>query len=254
VKAEGHTSSETVWACLHGELGQDGRAALEREMAGDPECRRRFEKARRLDGLLRSTLPALATDRVSDDALTGQVLAAWESEQPAAAQPAPVISAATRGFTFLRRPAVGVAWLAAAAALVLAVSPALRTPGGVRWAEPVLAPLTLRGGGTLSGNDTVAPDAAARCQAVLSAALAKALEARGVTVPRTTLSLRLQELRRGAFSVVVTARQRSGRVVGEWSGDYSDVQLFFAQADASAARIAEALDGCGNDCATGGRP
>ena len=233
MKEEEANSNGTIWACLHGELDGDARNALNRELERDPGLRKRFEVARRLDFMLRTTLPSLGADGMADDAIAVQALAAWEREQAAAARPAQAF--------FPRRAAIGVAGLAAAAALVLAVSPALRTPGGVSWTEPVFAPLLLRGAGNDSVGAPLAPGAAAQCQEALSAALRRALEARGAAVPRTSLSLRFQELRGGAFSVAVTARQRDGRVVGEWGGDYSGVQAFLSQADASAGRIAETL-------------
>ena len=254
MKADETNLSETIWAYLHGELGEDARQALERQMAHDPELRLRFESARQMDRLFRATLPALDTCDTTEAALVGQALAAWESEQAVAAQPPASFAAGARWPTFFRRGAVGAAGVAVAALFVLAVSPALRAPDGVTWAEPVFAPLTLRGSGLPAEGASLAPATAARCQEVLRAAVEKDLATRGVTVPRATLSFRLQALRRGAFSVAVTARQRDGRVVGEWGGDYSGIEAFLSQKEASAARIAETLAACGEAGAKGGQP
>ncbi|MEI7899143.1 MAG: hypothetical protein WCK89_02750 [bacterium] len=241
MKANESNSSEAIWGYVHGELDIGARNALEQEMARDADLHSRYESARQLDGMLRATLPALGTDEASDEAIAGQVLAAWEREQAAAVQATRAARPFVKGSVFLRRAGVGVAGLAAAAALVLVVSPALRAPGGARWAEPVFTPLTFRGGGRSSEPAAVTPAVAALCQAALRAALDKAIEAHQTKVPSTTLSFRLQVLRHGAFSVAVTARQHGGQVVGEWGGDYSGVQAFLSQADASAVRIAETL-------------
>lgn len=255
MKADESNSSETIWACLHGELDANAQNAFEQEMARDSGLRERFEASRQMDLMLRATLAALGTDDMTGDAIDVQALAAWEREHTSASQPmSDFPKVAPRGL-FLRRSAFGVAGLAAAAALVLVVSPALQSPGGVMWTEPVFAPLTLRGAGNSSESVAHVPALAASCQKVLSAALEKTLAARSCAVPRTTLSLRLQELRRGgAFSVVVTAVQRDGQTVGEWSGDYSGMEAFLSQADASAVRIAATLDPSGNTSSQRGQP
>jgi hypothetical protein len=256
VKANESNSKDAIWACLHGELDANARNALEQDMARDSELRARFESARELDRMLRATRTTLSSADPSDDAIAEQALAAWERDQSAAQQPEMSFSATAPWGLYLRRTLFGVTGLAAAAALVLAVSPVLQATGGVRWTAPVGAPLTLRGPDNASESaGREVPFTATRCQEMLRASLAKTLETRGGAVPRTTLSLRLQELRRGgAFSVVVTAVQRNGRVVGEWSGDYSGVEAFLSRADASAARIAETLGSSSKTCSAGGVP
>jgi hypothetical protein len=229
-------SNEAVWACLHGELTPEARATLEQQLAASPALRRRFDAAQRLDRLLRHALPARGADAATDDALTEQALAAWEREQ--AVRDAPTFGTWD---VFLRRAAVGLSGLAAAAALALAVSPMLRTPGGVRWSDPAFTPVLLRGDGNASDHVTLTPASARQCRDVLRDALAQAIQARGAAVPAATLSLRLQELRQGAFSVAVTARGPAGRTLAEWRGDYSGMQAFLSRADASAAALADAL-------------
>lgn len=79
-------------------------------------------------------------------------------------------------------------------------------------------------------------------QAALADALAWALADRGGSLPDgLTLALRVNELPDGAFAAVVRAEGAGGRPMGEWSGDYSRLERFFEQADASAAQIAAAL-------------
>jgi anti-sigma factor RsiW len=257
VKADDTNLSETLWACLHGELDPNAQKAFELEMAGDPGLRARFESARRLDHLLRKTLPALGTaDDLAVEAMAAQALEAWEREHPADSKNVAEVTKIAPWHLFRKKAVFGVSGLAAAAALILLVSPALRSAEGVRWTDPVAAPLTLRGSGNVNERSAQVPArAAAQCQEALSAALAKALEARGAAVPRTTLSLRFQELRHGgAFSVVITAARRDGQTVGEWSGDYSGMETFLSHADASAARIAEALSPSGSPGSKEGQP
>ena len=256
MKANESNSKDAIWACLHGELDANARNALEQEMARDSELRARFESARELDRMLRATLPIPSSADQPDGAIVEQALAAWERDQAAAAQPEMPFSEPALLGLYLRRSLVGVAGLAAAAALVLAVSPVLHVTDGVSWTAPVGAALTLRGPDSSSESSARdVPFTATRCQEMLRASLAKTLETRGGAVPRATLSLRLQELRRGgAFSVVVTAVHRDGRVVGEWSGDYSGVEAFLSSADASAARIAETLGSSGKTVSAGGMP
>ena len=241
-------AAETIWAYLHGELSDEGRLSFEKEMALDPSLRSRCEEARQLNLLLASALPSLEPYDVAIDALADQALAAWESEQAAASTPVSGPSRAlpspSRWAWVFRRPAMGVTGLAAAAALVLAVTPVLRTPRGVSWSEPVFAPLALRGPGAQPqpGRHGMAAGSAKRCQEALVAAVARTAAARGVALPAgLVFSLRMQELREGAFSVFVQARLRDGRAAGEWSGDYSGLETFLSQADASAARMVETL-------------
>ena len=246
MKAEVTHSSEAIWAYLHGEAGAAERNALEGAMRCDPALRSRVERSRQVDRLLRAALPAAGTDGTSDEALEEQALAAWERTNAADSGQAPqlprVIPLQSKWLLFFSRPAAGVIGLAAAALLMLTVSPAWRMSRGVSWEKPVCAPLSFRGSSAPEAGHT--PDAASaeRCQEELAAAVARACSARGVALPPgLVFSLRLQALRGGAFSATVQARLRTGRAAGEWSGDYSGLQSFLDHADASAARMVETL-------------
>jgi hypothetical protein len=246
VKAEATHSSEAIWAYLHGEAGAAERNALDVAMRRDPELRSRLERSRQVDRLLRSTLPAAGTDGTSDEALVEQALAAWErtnaSDSGPASQVPRFIPVESKRLLFFRRPAAGVIGLAAAALLLLAVSPAWRVSRGVSWEKPVCAPLSLRGSSAPDARLTTDAATAARCQEALAAALVRACSARGVTLPPgLAFSLRLQALREGAFSATVQARLRTGQSAGEWSGDYSGLESFLGHADASAASMVETL-------------
>jgi hypothetical protein len=262
VKADANKISEAIWAYLHGELDEAGRHALEQGLSTDAGLRAQLERARRLDLLVREALPRLVGadgQADADAALAEEALAAWEREQPAAATPVPNPAPARwpRAYRFsqFRRPALGIAGLAAAALLILAVSPAWMAPRGLRWETPTFVPLAYRGAVEPAGAPALDPGAAQRCQQALVAALARATASRGQTLPSgLALSLRLQELRNGAFSVCVQARLRSGRAVGEWSGDFSCMEAFTGQVDSSAAAMAEELDMLSGAEGVGGRP
>jgi len=246
VNADVSSPAEAIWAYLHGELSKEERLSFEKELACDDTLRSRFEESRQLDRLLRSVAPSLDSTDESLDVLAEQALAAWEREQAVSSRPRSDLSLAApvrSGWLLMfRRPAMGLAGLAAAAALLLIVSPVLRMPHGVSWSDPVFAPLTLRGMGTQGGRRAMDAGSAMRCQQALKAALTRSVQARGVALPNgLSFSLRLQELTDGAFSVSVQARLRDGRTAGEWSGDYSSLQAFLNCADISAERMVELL-------------
>jgi hypothetical protein len=246
MKAQDPHSSETLWAYLHGELDDAGRAAVEAELLRDPDVRGRCQDARSLDRLLRAVLPALGSGGEAAEALAEQALTAWERDSDASRKAGPAapgdLPARSKTWLLFRRQSFLAVGLAAAAVLLLAVSSALLAPRGMRWAEPAYAPLVLRGTGVPEAGRGVHAENARRCQEALKAALERALARRRVTPPPgLVLSLRLQELKEGAFSVCLQARLRQGGTVGEWSGDYSGLAVFLDQAEASAARVAEAI-------------
>ena len=239
---------EAIWACLHGELDDGARQALETDMAGDPGLRKRFEDARRVDRLLRKTLKHPASADMTDEALAKQVMAALESEQDFS-QPKPKKRPGTKAiprrdfsewFGFSLRAAAGIACLAAS--LYVLVSPTLRYSPVPRWTAPVFVPLTLRGTEVPGEKKELSPYTAKRCQTALSVSLRQALETRSVILPTgLKFSFRLHELPQGAVAVSVQARTCDGRVVGDWTGDYSDVDAVLSQTDASASRMVENL-------------
>ena len=241
---------EAIWACLHGELDDRARQSLETDMAGDPVLRKRFEDSRRVDRLLRKTLKHPASADMTDEALAKQVMAALESEQDFSqpkTKPKTKLMTKTiprrdfsEWFGFSLRAAAGIACLAAS--LYVLVSPTLRYSPVPRWAAPVFVPLTLRGTEVPGEKKELSPYTAKRCQTALSVALRQALETRSVILPTgLKFSLRLHELPQGAVAVSVQARTCDGRVVGDWTGDYSDVDAFLSQTDASASRMVENL-------------
>lgn len=246
MKADKDRSSEGVWMFLHGELDAASRDAFEREMAADPELRKRVDEARGVDRLLRELLPALEASDGGGEAVAEQALAAWEGERSGAAsavsQPSPVPLTRPRWSRRARSASVWLAGLAAAAALVVAVNSALWETPGARWTEPAFSPLALRGAGELSGPRAIDAGSARRCHEALKAAVAGCAAERGITLPSgLTFSFRMQELRDGAFSVAVQARTRKGATAGEWFGDYSSVDAFLGQVKASALRMVEAV-------------
>ena len=246
MKAEDTHSSESLWAYLHGELDDAGRKALEQNLLSDPELRRQLDSARSLDRLLRSVMPAQDAREGADEAVAERALAAWERDSAASRlkvseAPGQFSARSSERTTFSRRSYFAVG-LAAAAVLALALSPVMLAPRGLSWADPEFAPLTYRGAGVQPGDRRAGEALAQRCQEALKAAFQRALAERGLTPPPgLSVSLRLQEMREGAFSVCVQARVRRGKSLGEWSGDYSNLSAFLDQADASAARMAEAI-------------
>ena len=263
MKAHADRADETIWAYLHGELDQDARADVEREIADDRTFRARLARARRLDGWIRSVAPHLA-EGVSEDGaddLVDEALAAWEREHPGLAQAGRPASAAfgrprARGYGLFRRPAFAFAGLAAAALLIVAVSPVLLGPPRPRWSEPVFVPLTVRGAASAQESSGTLDKAAAReCQTALREALARVAERQGSRLPSgLTFTFRLQELRGGAFSVCVQARLRDGRTAGEWVGDFSSLAGYLGRVDSSAERIATELQAFSGVVGVGGRP
>lgn len=262
MNADVDRANEIVWAYLHGELDEAARGTLEQQLPQDGALRERLERARHLDRWVRDAAPQLGADGPAalDEALTEEAVAAWERDCPAVAKaacaPVPgVIRAQTPRFNVFRRPAVGFAGLAAAALLILAVSPALLGPRRARWSDPVFVPLALRGASETAVGHTVDKGAARRCQEALMQALARAEAVRGRSLPPgLVFSFRLQELRGGAFSVCVQARLRNGRPAGEWGGDFSNMAAFTGHVDSSAATIAEELSVSSGAEGVGGRP
>ncbi len=244
MNTEKPTIEDEIWAYLHGELDAAAARDFERRLSADGGLRERCRQARSLDGLLRATLPAVAAgESVSDETLAGQFLAAWERDQPAPAVAESIPCAHPRArFSLTCR-----AGLAALAATLLAVallpvfrkSPALPPAA---WAPVAFAPLIYRGAVVAPAAGRLGRRDAVQMQTALADALSWALADRGGRLPDgLTLALRVNELPAGAFAVVVRAEGADGRLRGEWSGDYSRLERFFEQADASAAQIAEAL-------------
>ena len=271
MKERASKQNEAVWACLHGELTGDERTAFERDLQADAVLRRTFDDAAQIDRLLRVTLPVLDQAERSVDEVAEQALACWERTYDSEQKTVPECAggglvqdsssetrsasrfsankdksgiwncgpARLRGLFF--HPAVGVAGLAAAAVILLA-SPVLRTPDGLAWDDPVFVSLTLRGVLSPEEQSALSVDTAANCQRLLQAELTRALATRtGSLQTPLVLSLHLQELRNGAFSLSVQVRTRKGETVGAWSGDYSGETAFKEQVGASAALMAEAL-------------
>ena len=246
MKASNQT--EAVWACLHGELTEDERCAFEQDLQAGATLRRTFDDAARLDRLLRETLPVLNQAETSIDEVAEQALACWEraydSEQKPVLERVRHLkqgSVRSSWYGLFFHPAVGVAGLAAAA-IILLTSPVLRSPDGLVWDDPVFDSLSLRGALSPDEQGTLSDDTAARCQTLLQAELASALAVRMDSVQAPlVVSLYLQELRNGAFSLSVQVRTRKGEAVGEWSGDYSGEAAFNEQVGASVEHMAETL-------------
>lgn len=241
MKAECDSASEKIWAYLHGECDAETRQAIEKEIARDGALRTELGRARNLDCMLRAALPALSEQSPGDEALAEQALAAWDRQNAnkAAFSPARPVPVRWRAFSPVgRRIAVGLSGLAAAAALVVAVTLNFRTPQPAKWEDPTFIPLAWRGPDTQAGGRAIDACAARRCQEALMASVACASAARKVALPPgLVFSVRIQALRNGAFSMCVQARLRAGRNVGEWDGVYSGLDAFFKNADVSADRI-----------------
>ena len=244
---------EAVWAYLHGEMADEERNAFELDLQKDAELRRIFDETSKMHRLLRETLPVVDQEESSIDDIADKALACWEkeydlkqrfvSERASQQKQGGLPSKWSR---FLFHPAVGVAGLAAAAVILL-VSPVLKTPAGLAWDDPVFSSLALRGAQSAEAQAVLSEDIAVRCQTLLQSELMRALETRADSSQISlVLSLHLQELRNGAFSLIVQARTRKGDLVGEWSGDYSGEAAFNEQVGASAEQIAEALASCTN--------
>ena len=258
MNAEATNPVEAIWSYLHGESSAEERRSFELALKQDQALRERFEEACRMDRLLRSTAPS-ETESAALDALAEQALSAWEREQAVASDPFAVARrAAFPRWGWLRgvgRPAVGLAGVAAAAVILVLLSPVFRTPNGVSGSEPVFTPLALRGPAAPAGGHALDAGSAKRCQAALMAALKRSAEARGVALPPgLVISFRMQELQGGTFSVSVQAQLKGGASVGEWSGDYSSVESFLKHTDASAGRMVEACIGLSGAGEGGIRP
>lgn len=239
------TTLTRAWAYVHNELGAADRVELERELLRDRDLRAAVERIRKLDAVLRDTLPALDW---TEDELIDRTLAAWQ-ESGAEQDDAPGRQAAERSFrhdlgliffgSVFRRTAVAVA---AAAAILLLMAPPGTPGGGLQWQQPEFIAASFRGADgaqTASGYDA---DTAARCFALLRDAVAahyRDLAPEGAG--RFVLSFQLREMADRSFSVSLQARDGHGGDAGVWTGDYSGVEAFAAEADASAKRIAADL-------------
>jgi hypothetical protein len=246
VKTETPHADEAVWAYLHGELDDAARLEFDLRLATDRDLSQRTARARRLDLMLRASLPTLDATDLSDARLTDQALAAWARDQAVCATPqvqADTSPLSGKKRTWFARPAaVGLIGLAAAALLIVVAHPVFLTPREPRWAPPAFSPLVFRGAAAAPQMDALDARAVQKAQAALAAAFTRAIASRGGALPPgLTLSLQMRELRDGAFSVSVQARLPDGTTLGEWSGDYSSLERFLAHVDISAARLAETL-------------
>ena len=242
---------ERVWSYVHGEMDDDSRLLFEREAALDGRLRGLVDEARRLARRIRSSLSAFETDEADRERLAGRILEAWERDLAGLAgadggtRPVEFPLRATWRMLF-RRPAYGLAGLAAAAIIIMTVAPFALEKGqsGTVWTEPVYRELVYRGpeAATTAGAERASASAALRAQNALRQALDSVCRERGADLPSgLTFSVTLQELRGGAFSCSVQARWRGGQLAGEWVGDYSGWEAFLNNLDASAARIADTL-------------
>lgn len=260
MNTETPTIEDVIWAYLHGELDAAAARDLERRLAADDGLRARCAQARRLDRLLRDTLPAAAAGEPdADETLAGRILAAWEHDQqavggiPAGVAHAPFAEPRVR-FSFSRTGRVALVAMAAAL-MAVALVPLVRQPPALppaAWAPVAFAQLRTRGAAGAPGAESLDRRDAVRMQGALADALSWALADRGGRLPDgLKLSLTVNELPAGAFAVVVRAEGADGRLRGEWIGDYSCRERFFEQADASAAAMVAAL---GVPAAAGGTP
>ena len=254
MKTDTDRTDERLWQFLHGEMDDAGRDDLERAMDADDGLKERCERARRLDGALRALLPKMGEPESDPERLAERACAAWEEDQRRAGLAVSARKPAlARGLWAWRKALLGGAALAAAAALMAVVSPALRGPHGVSWEPPRFSPLVLRGSGVAP--KVVDAAAAGRCRRALAEAVSRVAAERRVELPRgLAFSFQVQELREGALSVAVQAKSADGRLAGEWLGDYSSAEAFLKQAEASAARIVEALTSPPRDRSEGVRP
>jgi len=231
------TREASLWPFLHGELDTAAKSELRQALDAQPELQQRLEACRRADRLLNAYfLSDAASSASSEDTLVERAMQAWDSERRRRARP--------HGWPgwggVLLKSAVALG--AAAAALMLWLSPDTPTEGHTGWAPPAFIPLALRGADTSGHTPPLTRQDAVRCQDALAQALARALDARAAALPRGwTAALRLHELPRGALSITVLARDSDARTVAEWSGAYSNIDAFLQQADASADRLAEDL-------------
>lgn len=227
--------SDRLWAHAHGQLPETDARALEAAAAADAGLRRRLDDIRTFDRRLRCAAADLA---LTDEALVDRALAAWDAEQ-AAAEPAAAVPVPRRALRFARLSPAWIGGLAAAAALLLVfVLPPNRSDA--RWPAPTFVACATRGGKPAAR--ALTPATAQHCQSLLRLAVAQVQTAQGWK-PRADrrVTFALYELAEGAFAVVVRAVDGNGRIVNEWSGDYSGLSAYEAQVPASAARLAPAL-------------
>lgn len=231
------TREASLWPFLHNELDADAQREFRQALDAESALRQRLDACRRVDRLLRAHFaPRAASSVPAADTLAERAMQAWDRDQAHLARP--------RGWPgwggMLLKSAAALG--AAAAALVLWLSPGARPDGHPDWTPPVYIPLALRGAGSIAHTPSLSRQDAVRCQDALAQALARALDARAAALPRGwTAALRLHELPRGALSITVLARDSDARTVAEWSGAYSNIDAFLQQADASADRLAEDL-------------
>ncbi len=256
MKAERDSVSERIWTYLHGECDAEARREFEQEVARSDELRAELDRARRFDRVLRAALPALSEQNLDDEAFAAQALTAWEHQRGTA--PCPVRANSARRLVFspaFKRFAAGFSSLAAVAALIVVVTQNFRTPQQARWEDPTLIPLAWRGPDMQAGGHAMDAHVAQRCQEALMASVSRVAATRGVALPPgLVFSMRVQELRDGAFSVCVRMRSHAGHVVGEWDGLYSGLAAFFKQADTSADRIVGEVSSLFGNGGQGGRP
>ncbi len=264
MKEKSSSQTEAVWACLHGEMTDNQRSAFEQDLRDDAALCKTFDDAAQMDRLLRNTLPLIDQAEMSIDAVAEQALACWEREydQEQASVPQYFSNKKKNAVRMdwhrlFFHPAAGMIGLAAAAIILLSTPVLLRSPEGLSWNDPVFTPLALRG--SIAQEDragALSAGMASRCQVLLQEELARALVSRmdSKQTPPLVVSMHLQELRNGTFSLSVQVHTRKGEAVGSWSGDYSSEDAFKEQVVTSAARIADVLASWSDAVQGGERP
>ena len=123
-------STELIWKSLHGETDQESQGQLEKELASDPECARRFEEMQALDISLKA---AFVSDEEWLEGITNRIMDEMDAEEKTPQ-------------AFLQSPFVRIA---ACAALLLCGLFSVQLWVGssdLTWEEPHIATLQYRGG------------------------------------------------------------------------------------------------------------
>lgn len=137
-----------AWRYVHGEMSEQEREALERDLMSDPALARDVEATREVDHLLRlqKTVPLL-----DDSSIVRLIEKEWDQDQAGSKEAPPLydlrdIVAPPRSFWSWLSP------VAVAALLLLCVVPAARLMHGrpLAWDSPALVQDQLRGGTPLA--------------------------------------------------------------------------------------------------------
>lgn len=249
-------ASDKVWPYLHGLLSDTEQTAFEARLDSDPDLRKQFAEARRLDAALKEVRPVA---NWSEEQLEDHLLALWEQDHRSIIAPETQFSSVSPGthaqwLHFWTRPLpVAKAGLAAAFCILLAGIGLRLSSDYTTWDSPVISMPAYRGTTPAAGGQEAnlqreqLEKIASQLEQSLELAYRNALGTRSACWslhPRREwrMGLQIQSFRQGVLSVHVTAEHRKDkRLKLEWTEYFSNPDSLWKAREELGERIAGSL-------------